>query len=153
MGEFQISKSDFTQVRVIESDFHDHQLANGQILVQVEQFAYTTNNISFVENSLHRKDLDLFYNQYEIVTENLHYSRADDNARMVFGPLHQTAFVMLHFLQDNAWKGAEQIIILSASSKTSLGMAYGFCNADAKPTLVGVTSSKKKVLLLMCLLY
>lgn len=211
MGEFQISKSDFTQVRVIESDFHDHQLANGQILVQVEQFAYTTNNISyaiagerfgywkyfptsngtddwvvtpvwgfgkviktnnsdvtlnsviygflptadqviltptqvsqfaFVENSLHRKDLDLFYNQYEIVTENLHYSRADDNARMVFGPLHQTAFVMLHFLQDSAWKGAEQIIILSASSKTSLGMAYGFCNADAKPTLVGVTSSK-----------
>jgi len=109
---------------------------------QVVLTASQVTQSAFVENSPHRKDLDLFYNQYEFVSDHTHYSRADDKARMVFGPLHQTAFVMLHFLQDNAWKGAEQIVILSASSKTSLGMAYGFHKAEGKPTVVGVTSSK-----------
>jgi len=47
MAEFQISKSDFSQVRVIETDLNDQELQDGQILVQVEQFAYTTNNISY----------------------------------------------------------------------------------------------------------
>jgi len=109
---------------------------------QVVLTASQVTQSAFVENSPHRKDLDLFYNQYEFVSDHAHYSRADDKARMIFGPLHQTAFVMLHFLLDNEWKGAKQIIILSASSKTSLGMAYGFHKAEGKPIVVGVTSPK-----------
>jgi len=212
MAEFQISKLDFTQVRVVSTPpVEELSLGGNELLVEIEKFAYTTNNISyaiagerfgywqffppqegdtnwvvtpvwgfakvmksthpkikigerlygyfppaqylmlqptqvtktgFVEGSNHRKELAVFYNQYEINSSIPHYTKEDDNARMLFGPLHLTAFMMLHFLQENNWKDAEQIVILSASSKTSLGMAFGFNQAENSPKVIGITSNR-----------
>jgi len=200
MAEFQISKLDFTKVKVLPTpSIETYFLEENELLVAIEKFAYTTNNISyaiagerfgywqffpsqggntdwvvtpvwgfakviqsthpkikigerlygyfppaeylklkptqvtntgFLEGSNHRKELAVFYNQYEI------------SSSMLFGPLHLTAFMMLHFLQENNWKGAEQIVILSASSKTGLGMAFGFNQAENSPKVIGITSNR-----------
>lgn len=212
MKEFQISKSDFTKVRIVPTPPADtHSMRKNEILLAVEKFAYTTNNISyaiagdrlgyweffppqgedtdwivtpvwgfakviasnhtkigigerlygyfppahyltlkptqvtktgFVDGSDHRKNLAVFYNQYEMCSALHYYTKEDDNARMLFGPLHLTAFMMLHFLKENDWKGAEQIVILSASSKTSLGMAFAFNQTENSPQVIGFTSSR-----------
>jgi hypothetical protein len=45
-------------------------------------------------------------------------------------------------LQDNAWYGSEQVVIVSASSKTSIGLAYALADDSSAPPIVGVTSDR-----------
>jgi hypothetical protein len=43
-------------------------------------------------------------------------------------------------LQDEGYHGAEQILVLSASSKTAIGMAQGLADDARAPTVIGITS-------------
>jgi hypothetical protein len=45
-------------------------------------------------------------------------------------------------LKSNDWFGAEQVVIISASSKTSIGLAYGLADDDDAPKVVGLTSER-----------
>lgn len=96
----------------------------------------------FLESAEHRRALPAGYNLYRRVSGEPDYDRAMDNARMIFYPLHLTAFCIVDALQDSNWYGAEQIIILSASSKTSLGLAVGLHDMEVGPKSVGMTSTK-----------
>ena len=69
------------------------------------------------------------------------YDRASDPLRMLFYPLHVTSFCLTDVLQMNDWYGASQVIIVSASSKTSIGLAYGLDMAENAPSTVAVTSA------------
>ena len=43
-------------------------------------------------------------------------------------------------MQSNDWYGAEQVVIISASSKTSIGLAYGLNEDKNAPAVIGLTS-------------
>ncbi len=99
---------------------------------------------SFVDGAAHRAKLPAGYNNYRRVGAEPGYDRATDAERMLFFPLHVTSFCLWDALKANEWHGAKQVIIVSASSKTSIGLAYGLdMDADAPPA-IGVTSERNR---------
>lgn len=100
----------------------------------------TSTNI--MDASAHRADLPPGYNAYRRVNNDPHYDKANDNEHMLLFVLHLTAFCLHDLLQSNDWFNAEQIIIISASSKTSTGLAYGLADDENAPHVVGLTSKR-----------
>ncbi|WP_339759870.1 DUF2855 family protein [uncultured Sulfitobacter sp.] len=96
----------------------------------------------FVDIAEHRAKLPLIYNQYTPVRSG---SDADDHLRAILQPLLATSFLLFDWLQDNAYFGAQQIIIGSASSKTGLGLCKYLAEpADRAYRIVGLTSAKNR---------
>jgi len=96
----------------------------------------------FIDGAEHRSKLPPGYNSYSRVAAEPGYDRAMDNERMLLWPLHITSFCLWDLLQDEDWYGAKQVIILSASSKTSIGLAYAL-EADASaPPVIALTSAR-----------
>jgi len=48
-----------------------------------------------------------------------------DDIKSLLFPLHITSFCICDALEDEGYFGADQIIIVSASSKTAIGVAQG----------------------------
>jgi len=61
----------------------------------------------------------------------------------VLRPLFTTSYLIDDFLADEAFFGAEQVLLLSASSKTALGTAYCL-KARGELPVVGLTSEGNK---------
>ena len=96
----------------------------------------------FVDVSEHRATLPPTYNLYRRVLSESNYNNEMDRDRALFYPLYITSFCLWDSLKENNWFGAKQIIILSASSKTSIGLAYGLHTDETAPKVVGVTSKR-----------
>ena len=97
---------------------------------------------NFVDGVDHRSALPPGYNQYSRVAGESGYSPAMDYMRMLLFPLHVTSFCLHDYISSADWFGAEQVIIVSASSKTALGLAYALHSDDTAPKVVGLTSSR-----------
>ena len=97
---------------------------------------------TFVDGSAHRAALPAGYNTYRRVAGEPDYNPAVDNERMLLWPLLITSFCLWDSLQQKTWHGAKQLIVVSASSKTGIGLAYAaHADADAPP-VVGLTSER-----------
>ena len=96
---------------------------------------------SLIDDAAHRQALPPLYNRYSRVLAEENYNPATDAARILLAPLHMTSFCLWDQLQDQQWYDAEQVIIVSASSKTSLGLAHGIHHDNTAPPLVGLTST------------
>ena len=221
MSEFQIQKTNITQSRIVDNDLSGKELAPGQVLVKIDKFALTANNVTYavvgeqigywrffpphqqpangskvdtegwgilpvwgfadvvnsacegvvigerlfgyfppashlvmqpakatsttwLDASEHRRELPAGYNIYRRVLAEPGYNSAHEDDRMLLFPLHITSFALFDFFQENDWFGAKQLVMLSASSKTSTGLAYGVLeyakHAKSAPRLVGLTS-------------
>ncbi|MEX3011176.1 DUF2855 family protein [Hoeflea sp. TYP-13] len=90
----------------------------------------------------HRAALPPVYNSYMRLAGQPGYERAFDNARMVLHPLYATSFCLQDFFSDNGWFGAEQVIVISASSKTAIGLAYALADNANAPKSIGMTSNR-----------
>ena len=66
----------------------------------------------------------------------------NDNIRALLFPLHITSFCLCDYLQNENYLGAEQVIIVSASSKTAIGLAQGLQSEEKKPEIIGLTSKR-----------
>lgn len=97
-----------------------------------------------VDASPHRAGLPPVYNSYARVAAEPGYDAALDELRSLLFPLYATSFCLYDFLGDNAWFGAKQVVIVSASSKTAIGLAYALAGDDAAPLTVGLTSGRNK---------
>jgi hypothetical protein len=87
----------------------------------------------------HRADLPAVYNRYVPVPQA---PSGQDHLRALLQPLLATSWLLADWLADNAYFGAQQIIVGSASSKTGLGL----CKYLAEQTprdfqIVGLTSA------------
>lgn len=210
--QFQVKKSMFFNGRLSEMLAKDLAIEEGEVLVKVDKFAYTANNITyavagdmigywqffppvgtdtdgwgvipvwgfadvvesnaegipvgdrlfgyfppashlkmkpigisgkrFIDGSAHRSKLPAGYNLYRRVNGEPNYSTAFDRERMLLFPLHLTSFCIWDALQDKDWFGAKQVIILSASSKTSTGLGYALQADENAPNVIGVTSKR-----------
>ncbi len=91
----------------------------------------------------HRKPLPGLYNQYMRTANDPPPLKAMEDARCLLFPLFATSFVLFDYLIANAFFGAEQVLIGSASSKTGFGLAH-LLHHDPKITqrVVGLTSPR-----------
>jgi hypothetical protein len=210
--QLEVSKDVFFKNRIAEIPDRDLELKKGDVLVKVESFAYTANNITyavaadmvgywqffppagenkarwgvipvwgfaqvvasksegipvgdrlfgffppakhvkmtpvgvsesrFTDGAAHRSELPKGYNIYQRVLNEKNYNPAFDRERMLLWPLLLTSFCLWNALKDANWHGAEQIIILSASSKTSIGLGYALQADTDAPKVIGVTSDR-----------
>lgn len=89
-----------------------------------------------IDGSEHRQALPPVYNAYARVDP----ADTMEAERMLLHPLYATSFCLHDFFTDNDWFGAEQLLIVSASSKTAIGLAYALAGDDAAPATIGLTS-------------
>jgi hypothetical protein len=218
MSEFQVSKNNYVECRVIDNDLSNKRLADGEVLVKVDKFALTANNITYavvaekigywqffpahtvssnnsedvsawgvlpvwgfadvvksstlevpvgerlfgyfppathlimhptkvspttwIDGSAHRAALPVGYNIYRKVESERGYNKALEDDRMLLYPLHITSFALYDYFKSNDWFGATQLVMISASSKTSTGLAYGVQDDVNAPLQVALTSRR-----------
>lgn len=94
----------------------------------------------FFDGAAHRSQLAAVYNRYLRLSNDPADDPTTDDLRMVLWPLYATSFCLYDFALDNDWFGAEQVVIVSASSKTAIGTGYAFKTDPNAPRLVGLTS-------------
>ena len=92
----------------------------------------------------HRASLPSTYNSYVRVLDESGYDRADDDLRLLLYPLHVTAWALWEQLRGAGWYDAEQVVVVSASSKTALGLAHALRQDPEAPHVVGVTSARNR---------
>ena len=80
--------------------------------------------IGFHDGADHRVALHPIYNTYTIIDADPSFA-AHKDLQPVLRPLFTTSFLIDDFLADENFFGAEQVLLLSASSKTAMGT--GFC--------------------------
>jgi hypothetical protein len=95
-----------------------------------------------IEGAQHRAHLPPAYNRYTRVNGEPGYDRATDDQRMLLWPLYITSFCLWDALQDSDWYGAKQVVVVSASSKTSIGLAYALDDDPQAPPAVAITSPR-----------
>jgi hypothetical protein len=210
MSEFQIRKDNYLTQQIVDTALSEDDLDDGEVLVKVDRFAFTANNItyavvgdqfgywqffppttndknwgilpvwgfadvvasnadgvpvgerlfgyfppatylkmlpthpnklSWIDGAEHRNVLPSGYNLYRRVLAEPNYNKAMDDYRMLLYPLHLTSFCLHDRLQSNDWYGAKQVVIISASSKTSIGLGYALADDKNAPKSIGITSA------------
>ena len=98
--------------------------------------------LGFQDGKDHRTNLHPVYNGYTFVDKDPSFG-AHHELQPVLSPLFTTSFLIDDFLADENFFGAEQVVLLSASSKTAMGTAYCLkARGDVK--VVGLTSEGNK---------
>lgn len=95
----------------------------------------------FVDGAEHRQGLAIIYNQYNRLGTD---EAALEAERAIFQPLFTTSFLIEHFMRSNDWFGAEALLMTSASSKTSLGLAMVAKSLSPSIRRIGLTSAGNK---------
>ena len=98
---------------------------------------------SFTDGAPHRPTAIAVYNRYGRCASDPSYSREREPELMTLRLSFMTSFVIADYLADNAFFGAEQIVVSSASSKTAYGTAYALQANPSRP-VVGLTSEKNR---------
>ncbi len=97
---------------------------------------------SFSDGAAHRADLPAIYNNYQRTSGDPPALTALEDERCLLFPLFSTSYVLYDYLVDNAFFGAQQVLVGSASSKTGLGLSNLLSrHADSRPRVVGLTSA------------
>ena len=96
----------------------------------------------FTDIAEHRSGLHSLYSGYSFTDADPSYA-AHTDLQPVLRPLFTTSFLIDDFLADKAFFNAEQVLLLSASSKTALGTAYCLKARGGLP-VVGLTSEGNK---------
>ncbi|WP_035726259.1 DUF2855 family protein [Eisenibacter elegans] len=81
-------------------------------------------DFGFTDTAPHRRELASVYNYYNQIHHDPSYQAEVEDYLPVLKPLFVTSFLNYHFLYDQGFKGATQILLTSASSKTALGLAF-----------------------------
>ena len=93
----------------------------------------------FTDGAEHRVALHGVYNGYTFIDSDPSFSVHTD-LQPVLRPLFTTSFLIDDFLAENSYFGAQQVLLLSASSKTALGTA--FCLSRRGGVQVAALTSK-----------
>ncbi len=97
----------------------------------------------FVDAAPHRADLPSLYNNYANVAGDPSHARDLDAYNALLRPLFMTSWLIADWLVDQAFFGAEAVVISSASSKTAYGTAYALSRLPDgdRRVVVGLSSS------------
>ncbi|MFD0862413.1 DUF2855 family protein [Sungkyunkwania multivorans] len=100
--------------------------------------------LGFVDATAHRQELPAIYNFYTNTASDPMYEKAREGFQPILGPLFVTSFLCYYFLKDEAFFGADQVILTSASSKTALALAFmlGQHKKEDGKKIIALTSGK-----------
>ncbi|CAN5902368.1 DUF2855 family protein [soil metagenome] len=104
----------------------------------------------FVDGAAHRQAMHGLYNQYVRTSTDPAYTAESEDEQVLLRPLFITSFMIDDFLDDNAYFDADTILISSASSKTSYGLAFMLsmrkrtASTAQKCRVIGLTSAGNK---------
>jgi hypothetical protein len=95
----------------------------------------------FTDMTDYRQPMSPIYNQYSRLAADPEHDPAHEDARMIFGPLFKTGFLIEAMMRREGWFGAEQVVLTSASSKTAMALAH--CCKQSSPQIkrIGLTSA------------
>ncbi len=96
----------------------------------------------FIETAAHRQKLPPLYNRYTAATPAAGFGDDYDSHQAIYRILFETGFVLDNYLYNNQFFGAEQVILSSASSKTSISAAFSMERRGVD--VVGLTSEKNR---------
>lgn len=95
----------------------------------------------FFDGAAHRQQMAQVYNRYQRTDTYPAYDKAREAQHALLRPLFTTSFLIDDLLGDNDFFGAREVLISSASSKTSLGLAFLLhANRRGQVNVVGLTS-------------
>jgi hypothetical protein len=134
-GIGEVAASEHPEVKKGERLYGYFPMAS-QLVIRPERL----NAARIVDGSAHRASLPPVYNSYARLASEPSYDGSLDDARVVLFPLYATSYCLYDFLLDNRWFGASQVIVVSASSKTAIGLAYALHDDAKAPSSVGLTS-------------
>jgi hypothetical protein len=134
-GIGEVAASEHPEVKPGERLYGYFPMAS-QLVIRPERI----NPARMVDGSPHRAKLPPVYNSYARLAAEFGYDRSLDDERVVLFPLYATSYCLYDFLLDNSWFGASQVIVVSASSKTAIGLAYALHDDVKAPASVGLTS-------------
>ncbi len=98
---------------------------------------------SLVDTAAHRAQLHVLYNQYMRTSADPMYSAGTEDVQALLRPLFITSFLIDDFLADNAFFGAQTMLLSSASSKTAYGTAH-FLHQRSGVQVIGLTSERNR---------
>lgn len=90
----------------------------------------------FIDVAAHREKHAMAYRTFDKVPDN---EGSNDNAMLIFRGLFLTSFLAEDFLHEQDFLGATQVLVTSASSKTSIALAHCL-RAYSTINVVGLTS-------------
>lgn len=106
-----------------------------QVVLQPERL----DDGGFVDGAPHRSQLHAVYNRYLRCARDPAHSPAHEAEIALLRPLFMTSFLIDDFLADNAFFGARQVLLSSASSKTAYGTAFCLARRRGTPQAVAIT--------------
>jgi len=96
---------------------------------------------TFIDAAAHRAGLPPIYNQYNRVAGDPAYFRDREDEIALFRPLFTTSFLIDDLLAESDFFGARNVLLISASSKTALGLAQLLHDQrKGQVKVIGVTS-------------
>lgn len=97
----------------------------------------------FMDVSEHRKGLSPVYATLDRVSANPWYKKENEAFEMLLRGLYTTSWLVDDFMFDHDYFGAEQYLITSASSKTSIALAFAIKERGERKA-IGLTSQSNK---------
>lgn len=95
----------------------------------------------FFDGAAHRQKMAAVYNRYSRTATDPAYDKAREAQHLLLRPLFTTSFLIDDLLAENDFFGAREVVLSSASSKTSLGLAHLLhANRRGQVTVTGLTS-------------
>lgn len=94
----------------------------------------------FRDAAPHRQALHAVYNQYLRCNADPLYTADSEAAQAILRPLFITSWLIDDFMADNAFFGAQRMLLSSASSKTAYGTAFQLAQRPGLE-VVGLTSA------------
>ncbi len=101
------------------------------------------NPMGFQDGMDHRVDLHSIYNSYTITKKDPSFAPQLDDINPILRPLFTTSFLIDDLFGEENFFGADQILLISASSKTALGTAFCLKARDGVK-VGGLTSAGNK---------
>lgn len=94
----------------------------------------------FADLMAHRQPMSPIYNQYSRLAADPEHDPAKEAERMLFGPLFKTGFLIEAMFRRESWFEAQNLVMTSASSKTSMGLASVTKELSPAVERIGLTS-------------
>ena len=96
----------------------------------------------FSDTTDYRQPMSPFYNLYSRLDADPEHDPSREAARMIYGPLFKTGFLIEAMFRREGWFAAEQVAMTSASSKTAMALAH--CVKESSPEIrrVGLTNAR-----------
>jgi hypothetical protein len=101
----------------------------------------SANPASIVDGVAHRQALAPAYNQYQPVASDALYSAEHEDELALTRGLFLTSFLAEDFLAESNFHGAASLVISSASSKTSIALAF-VAAQNGRAKAIGLTSAR-----------